>query len=137
LSFGAGTFGGRGPLFSHWGTTDTRAARRLVDLCIDAGLNMFDTADAYSDGASEGVLGEAIRGWRDSLLISTKLALPTGEGPNEAGTSRWRLLSATDAALRRLQTDHIRWPSPSATGIRATSSTRSTTRWWAATTNGS
>jgi aryl-alcohol dehydrogenase-like predicted oxidoreductase len=107
LSFGAGTFGGRGPLFSHWGTTDTREARRLVDLCIDAGLNMFDSADVYSDGASEAVLGEAIKGRRDSLLISTKMALPTREGPNEAGTSRSRLLSACDAALRRLQTEYI------------------------------
>jgi aryl-alcohol dehydrogenase-like predicted oxidoreductase len=107
LSFGAGTFGGRGPLFSHWGTTDARDARRLLDICIDAGVNMFDSADVYSDGVAEEVLGEALKGRRESLLISTKMALPTGKGPNEAGTSRSRLLSACDAALRRLQTDHI------------------------------
>jgi aryl-alcohol dehydrogenase-like predicted oxidoreductase len=107
LSFGAGTFGGAGPLFGHWGTTDAREARRLVDLCLDAGVNLFDTADVYSDGASEEVLGEAVKGRRDKVLISTKTGLPMGEGPNDAGTSRARLLSAVDDALRRLGTDHL------------------------------
>ena len=107
LSFGAGTFGGRGPLFSAWGDTDAREARRLIDICLDAGVNLFDTADVYSDGASEEVLGAAIKGRRDEVLLSTKTSLPTGDGPNDAGSSRARLITATDAALRRLGTDYI------------------------------
>ncbi|RYE31486.1 MAG: aldo/keto reductase [Hyphomicrobiales bacterium] len=107
LSFGAGTFGGTGPLFSAWGTTDAREARRLIDICLQAGLNLFDTADVYSNGASEEVLGEAIKGRRDKVLISTKTALPMGDGPNDAGSSRSRLIKATEDALRRLGTDHI------------------------------
>ncbi|MDT0320361.1 aldo/keto reductase [Streptomyces millisiae] len=107
LSFGTGTFGGQGPLFGAWGTSDAEEARRLVDICLDAGVTLFDTADVYSAGASEEVLGQAIRGRRDRVLISTKAALPTGEGPGDAGTSRSRLIAATDAALRRLGTDHI------------------------------
>ncbi|TDC20684.1 aldo/keto reductase [Streptomyces sp. 8K308] len=107
LSFGTGTFGGQGPLFGAWGSSDAEDARRLVDICLDAGVTLFDTADVYSAGASEEVLGQAIRGRRDRLLISTKAALPTGEGPGEAGTSRSRLIAATDAALRRLGTDRI------------------------------
>lgn len=107
LSFGAGTFGGSGPLFGAWGNTDAREARRLVDICLDAGVTMFDTADVYSDGASEEVLGQAIKGRRESVLLSTKSGLPIGDGPNEAGTSRARLIQAVDAALRRLGVDHI------------------------------
>jgi aryl-alcohol dehydrogenase-like predicted oxidoreductase len=107
LGFGAGTFGGRGELFGAWGDTDVRAARRLVDICLDAGVTLFDTADVYSDGASEEVLGAALRGRRDRVLISTKTGLPTGDGPADAGTSRSRLIAACDAALRRLGTDHI------------------------------
>ncbi|MEU3899871.1 aldo/keto reductase [Streptomyces sp. NPDC045251] len=107
LSFGAGTFGGRGELFGAWGTTDAAEARRLVDICLDAGLNMFDTADVYSGGASEEVLGAAIRGRRDQVILSTKAGLPTGDGPADAGTSRARLITAVDAALRRLGTDYI------------------------------
>jgi aryl-alcohol dehydrogenase-like predicted oxidoreductase len=107
LSFGAGTFGGRGPLFGAWGTTEGAEARRLVDLCLDAGVTLFDTADVYSDGASEEVLGHAIRGRRDRLLISTKTALPTGDGVQDAGTSRARLFRAVDASLRRLGTDYV------------------------------
>lgn len=107
LSFGTGTFGGTGPLFGAWGTTDANEARRLIDICLDAGLNLFDTADVYSDGASETVLGEAIRGRRDAVLISTKTALPMGEGPSDAGTSRARLVRSVDAALKRLGTDYI------------------------------
>ncbi|GAB2911561.1 aldo/keto reductase [Streptomyces mayteni] len=107
LSFGAGTFGGRGPLFGNWGTSDAAEARRLVDLCLDAGVTLFDTADVYSDGASEEVLGAALAGRRDRALISTKTGLPTGEGPGDAGTSRARLVAAVDGALRRLGTDHI------------------------------
>jgi aryl-alcohol dehydrogenase-like predicted oxidoreductase len=107
LSFGAGTFGGSGPLFSHWGTSDANEARRLVDICLEAGVNLFDTADVYSGGASEGVLGAAIKGRRDAVLISTKTSLPTGDGPNDAGSSRSRLIKAVDDALRRLGTDYI------------------------------
>jgi aryl-alcohol dehydrogenase-like predicted oxidoreductase len=107
LSFGAGTFGGEGPLFSAWGNTDDREAKRLVDICLEAGLTMFDTADVYSSGASEKILGAAIRGRRDQVLLSTKTSLPTGEGPNDAGSSRWRLIRACEAALRRLGTDYI------------------------------
>ncbi|SFK98265.1 aldo/keto reductase [Streptomyces pini] len=107
LSFGAGTFGGRGPLFGAWGDTGVQEARRLVDICLDAGVTMFDTADVYSDGMSEEVLGEAVRGRRDQVIISTKAGLPTGDGPNDAGTSRARLITACENALRRLGTDRI------------------------------
>jgi aryl-alcohol dehydrogenase-like predicted oxidoreductase len=107
LSFGTGTFGGSGPLFGAWGNTDAGEARRLVDICLEAGVNLFDTADVYSDGASEEVLGQAIRGRRDKVLISTKTSLPMGEGPNDAGSSRSRLIRATEDALRRLGTDYI------------------------------
>jgi aryl-alcohol dehydrogenase-like predicted oxidoreductase len=107
LSFGTGTFAGRGPLFAAWGNTAAPEARRLVDICLDAGVTMFDTADVYSQGGSEEVLGEAIRGRRDRVLISTKTALPTGDGPNDAGSSRARLIKACDEALRRLGTDYI------------------------------
>ena len=107
LSFGTGTFGGTGPLFGAWGNTDVAEARRLIDVCLDAGVNLFDTADVYSNGASEEVLGEALRGRRDQALVSTKTALPMGDGPNEAGASRARLIRAVEAALRRLKTDYI------------------------------
>ena len=107
LSFGAGTFGGSGPLFSHWGTTDVEEARRLVDICLEAGVNLFDTADVYSNGASEEVLGLAIKGRRSEVLISSKAGLPTGEGPNDWGSSRSRLIASVEAALKRLGTDHI------------------------------
>ncbi len=107
LSFGAGTFGGKGPLFSAWGNSDNAEARRLVDICIEAGVNLFDTADVYSDGASEEVLGAAIKGRRDEVLISTKMSLPMGDGPNDAGSSRSRLVKGVDDALRRLGTDYI------------------------------
>ena len=107
LSFGAGTFGGQGPLFSAWGATDTAGARRLIDICRDAGVNLFDTADVYSNGASETILGEALKGVRQEVLISTKTALPMGDGPADWGTSGARLLKSVDAALSRLQTDHI------------------------------
>lgn len=107
LSFGTGTFGGSGPLFGAWGTSDAKEARRLLDICLEAGVNLFDTADVYSNGASEEVLGEAIKGRRDAVLISTKMSLPTGDGPNEAGSSRGRLIEGTEKALRRLGTDHI------------------------------
>jgi aryl-alcohol dehydrogenase-like predicted oxidoreductase len=107
LSFGAGTFAGSGPLFGNWGETDAREARRLVDISLDAGVTMFDSADVYSDGASEEVLGAAIRGRRDRVILSTKTSLPMGEGPNDAGSSRSRLIKASEDALRRLGTDYI------------------------------
>jgi aryl-alcohol dehydrogenase-like predicted oxidoreductase len=107
LSFGTGTFGGTGPLFSAWGATDTVQARRLIGICLEAGVTLFDTADVYSDGASEEVLGAAIKGRRDKVLLSTKVSLPTGPGPNEAGSSRFRLIRSVEAALKRLGTDYI------------------------------
>jgi len=107
LSFGAGTFGGSGPLFGAWGNTDAKEARRLVDLCLDAGVTLFDTADVYSMGASETVLGQAIKGRRDQVLISTKTGLPMGDAPDQYGTSPARLIKAVEDALKRLGTDHI------------------------------
>ncbi|WP_318215931.1 aldo/keto reductase [Streptomyces sp. SCL15-6] len=107
LSFGAGTFGGRGELFGAWGDTDEAQARRLVDICLEAGVTMFDTADVYSGGASEEVLGAAVKGRRDQVILSTKAGLPTGDGPADGGTSRARLIKAVDGALRRLGTDYI------------------------------
>ena len=102
ISFGTGTFGGQGPLFSAWGRSGAEEARRLIDICLEAGVNLFDTADVYSNGASEAILGAAIKGRRDRLLISTKTSLPMGDGPFDAGSSRHRLVSAVDAALQRL-----------------------------------
>ncbi|NSY20055.1 aldo/keto reductase [Neorhizobium sp. AL 9.2.2] len=107
LSFGAGTFGGSGPLFGAWGNTDVEEARRLIDICLDAGVNLFDTADVYSNGASEHVLGAAIKGRRDKVLISTKASLPMGDGPNDAGSSRFRLIRSIEDALKRLGSDYI------------------------------
>ncbi len=107
LGFGAGTFGGRGPLFGAWGDTGRDGARRIVDICLDAGVNLFDSADVYSDGASESILGEALQGRRDRVIVSTKLSLRNGDGPNDVGASRHHLLAAVDASLRRLRTDYI------------------------------
>jgi Predicted oxidoreductases (related to aryl-alcohol dehydrogenases) len=107
LSFGTGTFGGSGPLFGAWGQTDAAEARRLIDICLDAGLTLFDTADVYSNGASEEVLGAAIRGRRDAVLISTKTGLPMGDAPADHGTSRTRLIRAVEASLKRLGTDYV------------------------------
>ncbi|MGQ2922803.1 MULTISPECIES: aldo/keto reductase [Comamonadaceae] len=108
LSFGTGTFGGKGEFFQAWGSTDVAEARKLIDICIDAGVNMFDSADIYSGGAAESVLGEAIKGRpRDKLLISTKATFRSGEGVNEVGSSRYHLVAAVDAALQRLGTDYI------------------------------
>jgi aryl-alcohol dehydrogenase-like predicted oxidoreductase len=107
LSFGAGTFGGQGPLFSAWGDTDIAGARRMIDISLEAGLTLFDTADVYSNGASEEILGGALEGRRDQALISTKLGLPMGDGPLDAGASRHRLVRGVEAALKRLKTDRI------------------------------
>ncbi|TDR46493.1 aryl-alcohol dehydrogenase-like predicted oxidoreductase [Tahibacter aquaticus] len=108
LSFGTGTFGGQGALFSAWGNTDVAQARRLVDVCLDAGLNLFDSADVYSKGAAESILGEAIKGRpRDGLILSTKATFRFGDGENQVGSSRYHLINAVDAALKRLGTDYI------------------------------
>ncbi|MCC5088059.1 aldo/keto reductase [Xanthomonas campestris] len=107
LGFGAGTFGGQGPLFSAWGDTGVAQAQRMIDLCLEVGVNLFDTADVYSDGASEEILGQALQGRRDQVILSTKTGLRLGDGPNDAGASRFRLLRAVDASLRRLRTDYI------------------------------
>jgi len=107
LSFGTGTFGGGNEFFKAWGETQDAEARRLVDLCIDAGINLFDTADGYSDGLSEQILGRALKVKRDQALISTKAYFPMGPGPNDMGTSRHHLRVALEASLRRLATDYI------------------------------
>ena len=107
LSFGVGTFGGKGPLFSAWGNTSADEAARLIDICLDAGVNMFDTADVYSDGLSESILGEATLGRRDKVILSTKITLRVGEGANDVGASRHHLMRATEATLKRLGTDYI------------------------------
>ncbi|WP_424210978.1 aldo/keto reductase [Streptomyces sp. BI20] len=107
LSFGAGTFGGSGPLFGAWGDTGVTEARRMVDVALDAGVTLFDTADVYSDGNSETVLGAAIKGRRDRVLISTKAGLPLGPGREEYGTAGPRLIRVVEDALRRLDTDRI------------------------------
>ncbi|RCG19581.1 aldo/keto reductase [Streptomyces diacarni] len=107
LTLGTSFFGASGPLFGPMGTTDTDEARRMVDICLENGVTMFDTADAYSAGASEEVLGAAVKGRRDRVLISTKIGGALGEGPCDMGTGRSRLLRGVDEALRRLGTDHI------------------------------
>src|SRR5688572_840576 len=107
LSFGTGTFGGKGQLFAAWGSTDVAEARRLIDICLDAGVSMFDTADIYSSGASESILGEAMKGKRDRCLVSTKATFRFDDEPNNVGSSRQHLLATIDQSLKRLQTDHI------------------------------
>ena len=107
LSFGTGTFGGRGEFFQAWGATDVAEASRLIDICLDAGLNMFDSADIYSAGGAEEVLGAAIRGRRDKLLISTKATFRAGEGANDVGSSRFHLIRSVEGSLKRLGTDYI------------------------------
>jgi aryl-alcohol dehydrogenase-like predicted oxidoreductase len=107
LSLGTGTFGGGGELFKAWGQTDVQEATRLVDVCLDAGLTMFDTADVYSGGAAEEILGQAIKGRRDQVIISTKGTFATGPGPNDVGSSRYHLTRAVEASRKRLGTDYI------------------------------
>ena len=105
LAFGTATFGGGNEFFKAWGSTDAQAATRLVDLCLDHGVSLFDSADVYSDGLAEQILGEAIRGRRNRLLISTKVTFPLGDGPNDFGSSRQHLVAAVEASLRRLGPD--------------------------------
>ena len=107
LTFGTGTFGGQGDLFSAWGNSRVAEAKRLVDVCLDAGLTMFDSADIYSSGLAEEILGQAIAGRRDKVLISTKATFRDGKGPNDVGSSRFHLVRAVEGALRRLGTDYI------------------------------
>src|SRR5271170_5224364 len=107
LSLGTGTFGGSNEFFRRWGATDVKEASRLIDICLEAGVNFFDTADVYSQGASEEILGAALRGKRDKALISTKATFPMGDGPNEQGSSRYHIIQACEASLKRLGTDHI------------------------------
>jgi aryl-alcohol dehydrogenase-like predicted oxidoreductase len=107
LSFGTGTFGGKGDFFKEWGSNDVAEARRLVDICLDAGVTMFDSADIYSSGTAESVLGEAIKGRRDQVLISTKATFRFDDKPNSVGSSRYHLIRACEAALKRLGTDYI------------------------------
>ena len=107
LTFGTGTFGGRGELFKAWGNTDVAGAERLVGICLDGGLNMFDSADNYSEGASEEILGRAIAGRRSEVLISTKGSFRSGPGANDLGSSRFHLIRAVEDSLTRLGTDYI------------------------------
>ncbi len=107
LSFGTATFGGEGDFFRHWGTSAGAEASRLIDLCLEAGVNFFDTANVYSGGRAEEVLGAALAGRRSEVLLATKATFPTGSGPNERGASRHALLAACEQSLRRLRTDYI------------------------------
>jgi aryl-alcohol dehydrogenase-like predicted oxidoreductase len=107
LSFGAATFGGGNEFFQAWGASDVREATRLVDICLAAGINFFDTADIYSNGLSEEILGKALGKRRGDVLISTKATFRMKEGPNNAGSSRYHLIKSCDESLKRLGTDYI------------------------------
>ena len=107
LSMGTGTFGGKGELFKGFGQSNVEGATRLVDICLENGINLFDSADIYSGGAAEEILGQAIKGRRNDLLLSTKATFRHGDGPNDVGSSRFGLIRAVEAALKRLGTDHI------------------------------
>ncbi len=106
LSLGTGTFGGVGA-FKGFGESDAAEATRLVGICLDCGLSMFDSSDAYSAGMAEQILGEAIKGRRDQVIISTKSAFRVGPGPNDIGSSRYALIRAVEGSLKRLGTDYI------------------------------
>jgi aryl-alcohol dehydrogenase-like predicted oxidoreductase len=107
LSFGTATFGGGNEFFKAWGSTDAGEATRLVNLCLDAGVNLFDTANVYSHGASETILGKALTGLRNKVLISTKATFPMADGIHDYGSSRLHLIKACEDSLKRLNTDHI------------------------------
>jgi len=107
LSFGTATFGGGNEFFKAWGSTDVKEATRLVNLCLDAGVNLFDTADVYSEGMAEEILGESIKGKRNELLISTKATFPFGKGANNQGSSRFHLIKQIEGSLKRLNTEYI------------------------------
>jgi len=101
LTLGTGTFGGKGDFFRPWGATGVAEATRMVDVCLEAGLTMFDSADGYSDGLAEEILGQAVAGRRNAVLISTKATFRTGSGPNDVGSSRFHLVNAVEGSLRR------------------------------------
>ncbi|CAG4993198.1 1-deoxyxylulose-5-phosphate synthase YajO [Dyadobacter sp. CECT 9275] len=107
LSFGTGTFGGTGNFFKAWGNTQVDEATRMVNLCLDAGLTLFDTANVYSQGLSEEILGKAITGLRDKVLLSTKATFKMGAGPNDFGSSRFHITKACEDSLKRLNTDYV------------------------------
>ena len=108
LCFGTGTLGGSNEFFRTWGSTDVDEARVLVDLCMDAGVNFFDTADVYSEGRSEEILGEAIAHLpRESVLLSTKCTFGFGPGPNGEGSSRSHITRQLHGSLKRLKTEYI------------------------------
>jgi aryl-alcohol dehydrogenase-like predicted oxidoreductase len=106
LALGTMTFGGKGN-FGALGATDVDGARRQIDMCVDAGVNLIDTADVYSQGTAEEIVGRAIQGKRDDLVLSTKVRMAMGDGPNDAGLSRYHIINGVEASLRRLGTDHI------------------------------
>ena len=106
LTLGTMTFGGRDK-FANVGTTDVEGATRQIDMCLDAGVNLIDTADVYSGGLSEEIVGRAVRGRRERVLLATKARMPMGDGPNDAGLSRHHIIRACEASLRRLGTDYI------------------------------
>lgn len=107
LSLGTGTFGGTNEFFKRWGETDAKEASRLVDISLERGINFFDTANVYSQGASEEVLGEAIKGRRNKVIVATKATYSMGENPNDKGSSRFHLIKAAEDSLKRLGTDYI------------------------------
>jgi aryl-alcohol dehydrogenase-like predicted oxidoreductase len=107
LSYGTATFGGGNEFFKAWGTTQADEASRLINLCLDAGVNLFDTANVYSNGLSEEILGKALEGLRNKVLISTKATFPMSDEPNDLGSSRQHLVKQCEDSLRRLKTDHI------------------------------
>src|SRR5580693_5607727 len=107
LTFGTATFGGGTEGFRNWGSTDVAEATRLVDIALDAGLTMFDTADMYSYGLSEEILGQALKGRRNRVLIATKVGQAMSDAPNDEGLSRERIIRSCDDSLRRLGIDCI------------------------------
>ncbi len=107
LSFGTATFGGVGDFYRAWGNTDVAEARRLINICLDAGVNAFDTANSYSRGRAEEILGAVLAGRRQSAILATKATFPMGDGPNDYGSSRGFLIRACEDSLRRLGTDYI------------------------------
>ncbi|OKS88363.1 aldo/keto reductase [Mucilaginibacter polytrichastri] len=107
LSFGTATFGGGNEFFKAWGDTQLDDAKKLIHLCLDAGVNLFDTADVYSNGLAEEILGKALEGIRNRVLISTKATFTMGEGANDYGSSRFHLIESVNNSLKRLQTDHV------------------------------
>ncbi|TWR25748.1 aldo/keto reductase [Mucilaginibacter pallidiroseus] len=107
LSFGTATFGGQGDFFKAWGNTQLEDAKKLVHLCLDAGVNFFDTANVYSKGVSEEILGQALEGLRNRVLVSTKATFRMSDGENDYGSSRFHLINSVEASLKRLNTDYI------------------------------